>query len=333
VTGAAEILTIPAIKTSDDDEAYEFEVAMSGYYSDPIPNVAMKKELKAKMTHTNHQTIFASAKGPLFKAVLGSAKMRIGSRLFIEGDYRLAYEKDEEPGYIELNHVSFNTTGMRNEQSLPESVLESGGRRRTVKAKGKSNLPVTPSNNRFQNTAGPSTISPSPVTPFVQPQFGPALQQAPTQQQELFRGFSTPNQLPPSQSVASAPLFPHQETPSSSPAPATPYTGTSIHSTPASGGSVAMPPALPTYHLDEFLDIDGLPPSSQYQLHENSTVSPSELTKGKRRAPVEQSTRSKRIRKPTAKATALRFQNVEASEEGDQDETHVTDEEDGDSLL
>jgi hypothetical protein len=49
-----EILTIPAIKISNNNEVYEFEVAILGYYFNPILNVVIKKELKAKIIYINY---------------------------------------------------------------------------------------------------------------------------------------------------------------------------------------------------------------------------------------------------------------------------------------
>jgi hypothetical protein len=40
--------------------------------------------------------------------------MQIGSRLFIKGNYRLAYKKDKELGYIKLNYILFNITRIYN---------------------------------------------------------------------------------------------------------------------------------------------------------------------------------------------------------------------------
>jgi hypothetical protein len=50
---------LPKINTESSVESYEFEVKMSGYYSDPISDPALRKEARPNMTHTNNQTVFA----------------------------------------------------------------------------------------------------------------------------------------------------------------------------------------------------------------------------------------------------------------------------------
>jgi hypothetical protein len=87
-----------------------------------------------------------------------------------------------------------------------------------------------------------------------------------------------------------------------------------------------MPPA-PAYQLDDFLDIDDIPSTQPRQ----ETVSPSELSKGKRRAESNANSylpagRPKRTRKPTAKASALQLLDTEAV-------VHVSDNDDTEEYL
>jgi hypothetical protein len=164
---------------------------MSGYYSDPVTDPALCKSVKTTIIHTNKQTCFAPVTDNLFKAILGSQKTRSGSRFFIKGEYIFSFGPTENGSYIELIHVSFNSTN-RTEGTISELQHPAGDstRRRNIKPKDKAPIPsssilVTPQNNRFQTLGALSTISPSPVPagPLsiqhpgpVQPQFGPPLQ-------------------------------------------------------------------------------------------------------------------------------------------------------------
>jgi hypothetical protein len=333
---------------------------MSGYYSDPVSDPALRKSVKSTMTHTNKQTCFAPATDNLFRAILGSQKTRTGSRFFIEGEYTFAFGPTENGSYIELTHISFNSTnrtdGTTSEIQRPAG---DGARRRNVKPKEKaqiasSSVPATPQNNRFQTLGAASTISPSPAparplsTQYpspAQPQFGSPPQYEQPQQQPSASQHSLHQQR---QSVATHSMQspPHTTTtptysqsPSQVPdsSPVTPYAGTSVYTTPATGVSTADPismPLAPAYQLDDFLDIDDIPSSQPRQ----ETVSPSELSKGKRRAESNSnnylpSGRPKRTRKPTAKASALQFLDTEAVDDTERSVVHITDNEDNEEYL
>src|ERR1700712_4425353 len=99
------MVNVPTINRDTGIESFEFEARMSGYYSDPILDPAEKKAIKANMARTSSQNIFAPATEGLFKAVLGSPKIRAGSRFFIEGEYTFAYGPREDGSCIELTHI------------------------------------------------------------------------------------------------------------------------------------------------------------------------------------------------------------------------------------
>jgi hypothetical protein len=301
ITGAAELQQLPTINRDNAGESYEFEVKMSGYYSDPLPDPALRRGARAGMIHTNDQTVFARTSENLLKAVLGSPKTRPGTKFFIEGEYTFSYGPQENGSYIELTHISFNSTH-RTETSTTSAnpPIGDSARRRNVKPKNKGSTPQKP-------VSGPHSFpqqSQSPTTQDVQNQH----------------------------SVGSVPTSSQQQS-----HPITPHAGTSIHATPSTKESakagLSTPLAL-AYQLDDFVNIDDLPcsPASPQE-----TISPSEVAKGKRRAhgnvdTEPSATRPKRNRKPTAKATALRFFDLEAGDGAEEEEIEISDNEEEEYL-
>jgi hypothetical protein len=254
---------------------------MSGFYSDPVTDLTLRKEARAGMTHTNNQTVFARTSESLFKAVLGSSRTRPGSKFFIEGEYTFSYGPQKNGSYIELTHITFNSTTRT--ETVTTNINPPAGdsaRRRNVKPKikgtsiaGPSSFPTTPQNDR-QSIQTPQPAGPAPT--YSQPQSDPATPYAGT---------------------------------STHPTPATAET---------SAGGLPPPPA-PAYQLDDFLDIDDVP-SSQAPPQETVSPSELAKGKRRAQDSVddEQSaTRPKRNRKRTAKAAALRFFDTEAAEEAD----------------
>jgi hypothetical protein len=179
ISGAAELVTVPT--TNNDDparEAYEFEVSMTGYYTDPIddPNQRGNRALRAAMTHTNTQTCFAPTAKPLFRSILGSDRLHIGnSRFFIEGGYTFAFGPTENGSCIELSHMGFNATNRTSSTSLqPPQPAADSARRRNVHKKGdasrtaasSSSAPVTPQNNKSVVRNHGSSVASASATPY-----------------------------------------------------------------------------------------------------------------------------------------------------------------------
>ena len=266
ICGAADLLGVPTINKDTSEEAWEFEVSMTGYYSDPIDDVSRKKDLRASMTHTTNQTCFAATHQAIFKSVLGSQSLRPArSKFFIEGEYTFAFAPTENGSCIELTYIQYNSTNRGGAPPL-ESPQPSGDSARRRNVKKKENLPpstspaklapTTPQNNRSNRQYGSSMASSS----------------------------------------------------------ATPYASTSVHETPSTADTDGHPPIQPVYRFDDFVDIDDIMPTAL------DTVSPSEFRKGKGKAKrttaqaadddediVEVARRTKRQRKPTAKAAALQL--------------------------
>ena len=308
---------------------------MSGYYSDPVSDPAQRRLARASMTHTSNQTVFARTSDNLFKAVIGSPKTRPGSKFFIEGEYTFSYGPQENGSYLELTHLSFNSTH-RSDTPTTSVDLPAGdsARRRNVKPKGKtvsrassSSLPATPRNDHLQ-------ASTAHQSPLAQPQFGTsgtyiqAQQQVPGPQHLPQQYQQTAAQYPqPLQPANAGPAYFQRQTDT-----AAPYAGTSMRMTAASTQSPAgeLPlPLAPAYQLDEFVDIDNLPSS---QAPRREADSPSEVARGKRRAQDDEDderpvARPMRNRRPTVKAAALQFLDTEAAEEVDEGDIEVSEDE------
>jgi len=150
-----ELITIP--KYVDSSRTYEFEGAITGFYSDPAPQALRNdKAFRASQSRTKNQYFYAE-KSPKFDRTLGSSSMRVQTRLFIDGHYTFPIEETQEPGYLDLINVSFNSTN----RSISEGGSTIGGacggssRRRNVPLKttpgkqaGKITGLSTPSNTR-----------------------------------------------------------------------------------------------------------------------------------------------------------------------------------------
>jgi hypothetical protein len=72
ITGTTELLDIPLINKDTGIKSYEFEVYISGYYSDPITDPALYKLVKITIIYINKQTCFILVTNNLFKIILGS---------------------------------------------------------------------------------------------------------------------------------------------------------------------------------------------------------------------------------------------------------------------
>jgi hypothetical protein len=156
IHAAADLKTAPVINSDDpDQEAYQFEVEMTGYYSDPVedPEQRTNAAVRADMTKTTTQLCFAQTSQRLFTSILGSPNLRVNnSKLFIEGEYTFAFEATHNHSFIEINHVSFNSTNKTKASATkgPRTAQDSARKR------------VTKSPN-FQ--AGPASSSRAPITP------------------------------------------------------------------------------------------------------------------------------------------------------------------------
>jgi hypothetical protein len=121
IHAATELITIP--QYVDSSRTYEFEGAITGFYSDPAPQALRNdKAFRASQTRTKNQYFYAE-KSPKFERTLGSSSMRVQSRLFIDGYYTFPIEETQEPGYLDLINVSFNSTN----RPISEGGLIIGG--------------------------------------------------------------------------------------------------------------------------------------------------------------------------------------------------------------
>lgn len=74
IHGAADLLGAPRINNADpEQEAYQYEVSITGYYSDTVEDATQRKDpaIRATITRTTTQTCFAQTSRPLFKSILG----------------------------------------------------------------------------------------------------------------------------------------------------------------------------------------------------------------------------------------------------------------------
>jgi hypothetical protein len=192
IRGAADLVAIPTINQDTADEAYEFELSMSGYYSDPVEEKDNRKDMRTSMTHTNNQTCFAPTSKPLFKSILGNTRLRTSSanpsHFFIEGEYTFAFAPTEKGSCIELTSISFNTTMTRGQGANIPLIAQVGDstRRRNVQKKRPAsatttpiladivNPPVTPQNSRPLRVVG-SLLASSKSTAYA----GSSVQETP----------------------------------------------------------------------------------------------------------------------------------------------------------
>jgi hypothetical protein len=92
---------MPTINRSSGQESYEFQLKVSGYYSNPVPEESQKKAIRAKSIRITQQTFFAITKQQLFKTILGGPQCRVGNKYFFEGEYTFAYPPDQSRSHIE----------------------------------------------------------------------------------------------------------------------------------------------------------------------------------------------------------------------------------------
>lgn len=178
IHGAADLLSIPTINNADpEQEAHQFSVSMTGYYSDPVEELAQRKDpaIRAAMTKITTQTCFAQTSRPLFKSILGSPRLTIGgSRFFIEGEYTFPFEPTRNRSCIEINHISFNSTNKSPATTVKtQRAAQDSARKREVRSPSPGNTvasssraPATPQ----QNTATAvhsSSVASSSRTPYA----------------------------------------------------------------------------------------------------------------------------------------------------------------------
>ena len=128
-----------------------------GFYSDPASQALHNdKAFHTSQSRTKNQYFYAE-KSPKFDRTLGSPSMRPQSRLFVDGYYTFPIEETQEPGYLDLINVSFNSTNHTTTEGGPIIGGTGGGssRRQNVPLKttpGKQARKVTgltmPSNTR-----------------------------------------------------------------------------------------------------------------------------------------------------------------------------------------
>lgn len=108
INAAAELTCTP--RFVDATRTFEFEAKLTGYYGDPAPPALRNdRAFKASQTRTKTQYIYAE-QSPKFDRTLGSGNLRAQSRLFIDGFYTFPDEETQQPGYLDLLAVSFNST-------------------------------------------------------------------------------------------------------------------------------------------------------------------------------------------------------------------------------
>ncbi len=180
IHGAAELSMTPLINNDDPaQEAYEFEVSMAGYYSDPVEDAGKRRDatIRAAMTKTTTQTCFARANQPLFKSILSSARLRTGgfSRFFIDGEYTFPFEPTQNGSCIEINHLGFNstqrqaTTTTRAAQPTQDSTRKRNKQKNvsTITSESPAKKPVTPKNKNNSGPVHASSVTSSSTTPYA----------------------------------------------------------------------------------------------------------------------------------------------------------------------
>ncbi len=141
----------------DATRTFEFEAKITGYYSDPAPQALRNDRVfKASQTRTKTQYFYAE-QSPKFDRTLGNKNLRAQSRLFIDGFYTFPDEETQQPGYLDLLAVSFNSTNKDPVNSAGSAAKGGSSRRRDVPlkttpgkqaSKSKGPTPRTPPNSR-----------------------------------------------------------------------------------------------------------------------------------------------------------------------------------------
>ncbi|KHO10727.1 hypothetical protein MAA_11685 [Metarhizium robertsii ARSEF 23] len=165
----------------DATRTFEFEAKVTGYYGDPVPQALRNdKVFKASQTRTKTQYFYAES-SPKFDRTLGSTNLRAQSKLFIDGFYTFPDEETQQPGYLDLLAVSFNSTNKDPGSSTPSAAKGGSSRRRDVPLKGspatptnksKAPVPMTPPSSRLPFYSESSESTPHSVSDTFTPRGG-----------------------------------------------------------------------------------------------------------------------------------------------------------------
>ncbi|KAF5127311.1 hypothetical protein E5D57_008241 [Metarhizium anisopliae] len=176
INAAAELTCTP--RFVDAARTFEFEAKLTGYYGDPAPPILRNDRVfKASQTRTKTQYIYAE-QSPKFDRTLGSENLRAQSRLFIDGFYTFPDEETQQPGYLDLLAVSFNSTNKDPANSVGSPAKGGSSRRRDVPLKispaKQTNMrrlpaPMTPPNSRLPLHSGSSASTPHTVSDTFTP--------------------------------------------------------------------------------------------------------------------------------------------------------------------
>lgn len=162
----------------DTTRTFEFEAKITGYYTDPAPqSLRNDRAFKASQTRTKTQYIYAE-QSPKFDRTLGNKNLRAQTKLFIEGFYTFPDEETQQPGYLDLLAVSFNSTNKDPVNSAGSAAKGGSSRRRDVPLKitpgkqankGKGPAPKTPPNSRPPLYSGSSASTSHTVSDVFTP--------------------------------------------------------------------------------------------------------------------------------------------------------------------
>lgn len=176
INAAAELTCTP--RFVDATRTFEFEAKITGYYGDPAPQTLRNdRAFKASQTRTKTQYIYAE-RSPKFDRTLGNANLRAQSKLFIDGFYTFPDEETQQPGYLDLLAVSFNSTNKDTVNCAPSATKGGSMRRRDVPLKqsptkqankSKAPAPMTPPNSRLPLYSGSSSSTPYTVPDIFTP--------------------------------------------------------------------------------------------------------------------------------------------------------------------
>jgi len=176
INAAAELTCTP--RFVDATRTFEFEAKVTGYYGDPAPQALRNdRAFKASQTRTKTQYIYAE-QSPKFDRTLGNENLRAQSRLFIDGFYTFPDEETQQPGYLDLLAVSFNSTNKDPVNKTSSPAKGGSSRRRDVPLKispgkqantSKAPAPMTPPNSRLPLHSGSSASTPHTVSDTFTP--------------------------------------------------------------------------------------------------------------------------------------------------------------------
>ena len=169
----------------DATRTFEFEAKVTGYYGDPAPQALRNDRVfKASQTRTKTQYFYAES-SPKFDRTLGSTNLRAQSKLFIDGFYTFPDEETQQPGYLDLLAVSFNSTNKDPGSSAPSAAKGGSSRRRrdvplkgssaTPTNKSKVPVPMTPPNSRLPLYSESSESTPHTVSDTYDPTGGSSI--------------------------------------------------------------------------------------------------------------------------------------------------------------